>query len=622
MVVGAAGCGKTTIFNTLTESLSAVPDNAKYVITKMNPKAITGQEMFGVMNNVGEWEPGIFSEIWKAKNAKSNKMNNWICCDGPVDAIWIENLNTVLDDNKILTLANAERIPMLDTTKMTFEVENLRNASPATVSRNGIVFVSDTDLYWEPLFHTWIGDRTQKNSAQPPCSPDEDKWINQLLTKYFKHKSFDNPNSNDPSQKSIYYFMKKNFHSPMNSPEVVKTTMMINLLTACLKSFTSRGVKVEFDLFEKLWVFSYAWSLAGLYEAADRQKFHKEVLERVNAALPQISAQRANFDKESIFDFVVDPETQQWVNWKPISWTPPKRMVFSQLLIPTTDSTRAEYIIEKLRTLDDMRSERRKEVGLLNTLLVGGSGTAKTSIVLMNSTRLNTAEYAFKRINFSFYTQPHNFQESIDADVEKKNAKNYRPFQDKKLVVFLDDFSMPQINEWQDQITLEITRQLIDFRGFYFLDKEERGNPKWISGLQFLAAMAHPTNGRNDVPNRIKRLFFALNIPPPSTKAVEGIYGRILEELLPKKSYSEEVISMISPLVEATIGLWESSSQRLLPTPTKFHYVFTIRELARVFGGIARVAQAKQDKVIQNCSNLKDVKDPRLFLIGLWRHEC
>jgi dynein heavy chain len=172
----------------------------------------------------------------------------------------------VLDDNKILTLANAERIPMLDTTKMTFEVENLRNASPATVSRNGIVFVSDTDLYWEPLFHTWIADRGQRNSSQPPCSPDEDKWILQLLAKYFRHKSFDNQNSTDPSQKAIYYFLKKGYNSPMQSPEVVKTTMMINLLTACLKEYTSSGQKVDFDLFEKLWCFSFAWSIGGLFE--------------------------------------------------------------------------------------------------------------------------------------------------------------------------------------------------------------------------------------------------------------------------------------------------------------------------------------------------------------------
>lgn len=232
-------------------------------------------------------------------------------------------------------------------------------------------------------------------------------------------------------------------------------------------------------------------------------------------------------------------------------------MVFSQLLIPTSDSTRAEYIIERIRSLDPMRSERRKEPGLLNTLIVGGQGTAKTSIVLMNASRLNSEEYSFKRINFSFYTQPHNFQESIESEVEKKNAKIFRPFQDKKLAVFLDDFSMPQINEWNDQITLEITRQLIDARGFYFLDKEERGQFKQIFGLQFMAAMTHPTNGRNDVPNRIKRLFFAFNVPPPSAKAVEGIYGKILTSLLPPKRYSEEVINLVTPIVEATIQIWE-----------------------------------------------------------------
>ena len=85
-----------------------------------------------------------------------------------------------------------------------------------------------------------------------------------------------------------------------------------------------------------------------------------------------------------------------------------------------------------------------------NTLLVGGVGTCKTSVVLMHLSKMDPEKNSSKRINFSFYTLPHNFQESIDSEVEKKNAKNYRPFSDKKLVVFLDDFSMPQINEWND----------------------------------------------------------------------------------------------------------------------------------------------------------------------------
>jgi dynein heavy chain len=134
MLVGPAGSGKTTIANILTDALGR--RGVTHSIKKLNPKSITGQEMYGVMNTVtGEWTQGVFSSIWKKFNNKNVKYNTWLTCDGPVDAIWIENLNTVLDDNKILTLANGDRIPMTDNTKMVFEVENLNNASPATVSR-------------------------------------------------------------------------------------------------------------------------------------------------------------------------------------------------------------------------------------------------------------------------------------------------------------------------------------------------------------------------------------------------------------------------------------------------------------------------------------------------------
>ncbi len=153
MLLGVSASGKSTILNVLTEVLSDIPERLPYKIIKMNPKAITEQEMYGVKSQISDdWIPGVFSTLWQKCNSRSSKYNIWITCDGPVDTIWIESLNTVLDDNKILTLANGERIPMTDQCKLVFEVENLNNASPATVSRCGQVYVSDTDLGYSAIY--------------------------------------------------------------------------------------------------------------------------------------------------------------------------------------------------------------------------------------------------------------------------------------------------------------------------------------------------------------------------------------------------------------------------------------------------------------------------------------
>ena len=137
MLVGVTGTGKTTCCHTLAKALTELHENGStdpwhqpVNIDRLNPKAVTMGELFGETNLLtNEWTEGLVSKLVKdaVQGLETNKAHykRWICFDGPVDALWIENMNTVLDDNKMLCLANGQRIKMPDTATMMFEVQDL-----------------------------------------------------------------------------------------------------------------------------------------------------------------------------------------------------------------------------------------------------------------------------------------------------------------------------------------------------------------------------------------------------------------------------------------------------------------------------------------------------------------
>ncbi|CAF1247347.1 unnamed protein product, partial [Didymodactylos carnosus] len=165
MLVGPTGSGKTKAYESLQIAMTHLKGKIspagspfKPVHTSvLNPKSITMGQLYGQFDELThEWTDGILSTLMRLGVAAENDDKRWYLFDGPVDAVWIENMNTVLDDNKKLCLSSGEIIKMTDAMTMMFEVADLSQASPATVSRCGMVYLEPSILGLQPFVECWL----------------------------------------------------------------------------------------------------------------------------------------------------------------------------------------------------------------------------------------------------------------------------------------------------------------------------------------------------------------------------------------------------------------------------------------------------------------------------------
>ncbi|MEM7807765.1 MAG: AAA family ATPase, partial [Planctomycetota bacterium] len=573
IVLGPAGSGKSSMIAVLQSALSTPATPYKRV--RMNPKAIRAEEMFGETDRLsGEWTTGIFAAMWSKYNDRARKDATWLICDGPVDAAWIENLNTVLDDNKILTLANGDRVPMTDNVKLVFEVEDLRNASPATVSRAGVIAVSDKDLDWQPVLAAWLAKVSLDEKRATFLKNHLDTYLGKALDR------------DDTLALTV---------TRVGSVEAT-LSFLSALLDVAELSESQNDVVGELA---RLVVFAVTWGVGGLRDAVGRKTWDAWLRE---IKTTEIVTPREVRDGETVFDFCINFETMEWERWQPATFVAPNgasssdAIDWSTLRVPTVETCRADHVLGLVH-------KKRSAV-----VLVGGAGAAKTATA--QSYLLTHRDDLTKTLSLSWATTPGAFQKAVEGQLDKQGGKNFGPPHGKRLFLFIDDLAMPHINEWGDQPTSELVRQLVECDGAYFLEKDKRGDFKHMERLSYVAAMDVPGGGRHDIPNRLKRHLFAFHVVAPSEAVVGSIYGQMLAARFPPATQptQKEFSTYVSRLPGATMALCKWARDSLLPSPSKFHYSFTLRDLAKLFHGILRTPK----------SALSDASS----LVLLWRHEA
>jgi len=171
MLVGPTGAGKTANYKVLKTAINKIAASVetsseeellsnpyrKVVVRLLNPKSILNEQIYGQMNQITrEYTKGIVPVLFnKACDESKTENRQWIMFDGPVDSLWIESMNSVLDDSKKLCLPNSEIIDMTEFTTCMFETDDLSEASPATISRCGMVYMDPKALGYECFFENF-----------------------------------------------------------------------------------------------------------------------------------------------------------------------------------------------------------------------------------------------------------------------------------------------------------------------------------------------------------------------------------------------------------------------------------------------------------------------------------
>ncbi|KAH1964986.1 hypothetical protein KXV90_007391 [Aspergillus fumigatus] len=602
MMVGRSGSGKSAAWKILLQALQRI-EGVEGVSHIIDSKVMSKEALYGNLDSTTrEWTDGLFTGILRkiVDNLRGeDTKRHWIVFDGDVDPEWVENLNSVLDDNKLLTLPNGERLNLPPNVRIMFEVESLKYATLATVSRCGMVWFNDDTVtplmmisnYVESLrtktFEDLDDDSAPAGQAAAKTQDAQNMLstiLKQLLeTDQLVLKSLDEA---------------KKYNHIMEFTDIRALNTLFSLLNKACRNVLEYNIQhVDFPLdheqiqsyISKKLLLALVWSFTGDCPLADRQAFGQFVSGMSTTELPPDGA-------SSLIDFDITLPKSEWMSWQsqvPSIEINTHSITQTDVVIPTVDTVRHEDV------LYSWLAEHKP------LLLCGPPGSGKTMTLFAALRKLPNMEVV--GLNFSSATTPDLLIKTFEQYCEYKKTLNgvvMSPNQiGRWLVIFCDEINLPAPDRYGTQRAITFLRQLVEQNGFW-----RTSDKTWVTldRIQFVGACNPPTDaGRTPLAERFLRHSPLIMVDYPGEISLMQIYGTfnsaVLKIIPLLRGYSEA-------LTKAMVQFYLESQRRFTPQ-IQPHYVYSPRELTRWVRGVYEAIKPLETLSVEG-------------LVRIWAHEA
>lgn len=586
-VMGPPASGKTETWKTLKKARELM--GTPMEVQDLNPKSVNTNELYGyIVLKTREWKDGLLSRIMRdlgsqrRDNGEEDANPKWIILDGDLDANWIESMNSVMDDNRMLTLASNERIPLKPHMHMIFEIRDLVYATPATVSRAGILYISTSEGYqWRCLIDSWLDRHCQEpvdhRQRAMMFSPDVRAKFQSLFDQYI--------------EPTLKFFRKK--LTPVVPVE--ETTLVTNLLNM-IDCLLTPALLEDFNIMQHNFVFCCVWAFGSVLTLGDDgTDYSAEFSNWWKAQWKDVKL--AASASNAVFDFWLDPEECKFNSWakSPYFYTETYKSPspINQITVPTTETASIAFWLENLL------------VRGVPIMICGPAGTGKTQNImgmvkkLSREDNTNSAtQFRYCTINFNFYTTSNILQQAMFGQLERKTGANLGPPGKARLIYFMDDLNLPEVDPYNTQSAISLLRQVMEYRHWFDRQKLQIQN---ILNTQVVAGM-NPTAGSFLVDPRLQRHFCTLAMGMPEAPSLVTIYETFLGGHLANFDAELSNSQFANSLTKAALSLHASVASTFRKTAANFHYEFNVRHLSNVFQGLIASKKSRfstADKFVQ-----------------------